>query len=186
MRLFVFFLFFGGRIKVKNPQRSIIMNNTNNVTSSDNVTVELLSEMYRNVTMGSENLSTVVPMIRDSELMSDVTRQLESYADFTNRTADLLKHHNTEAKEPTFMKKAMSRGGIKLNTMIDSSDEHIAQMIAKGTETGADELRLKYEQLRDRGCDKNALNLCDEILDFERKEIARANQMREGRGNRAE
>ena len=152
--------------------------NTNTPAPSDAVTVELLAEMYRNVTMGSENLADVVPMIRDGELMSSVTEQLERYADFTNRTAALLKKHDRAPKEPTLLKKAMTRGGIMFNTAIDSSDEHIAQMIAKGTETGADELRLKYERFRDSGCDRDALGLCEEILAFERREISRANDLR--------
>lgn len=157
--------------------------NRTGVSHEDAVTVELLSEMYRNVTMGSENLASVVPAIKDRELMSNVTAQLERYADFTNRTADLLDKRAVDPKEPSVMKKVMSRGGIKLNTLIDSSDVHIAQMIAKGTETGADQLQLKYERFRDDGCAKDALDLCSEILEFERKEIARSNGMREGRGN---
>ena len=158
-------------------------NKNNKPSATDEVTVELLSEMYRNVTMGSENLANVVPKIRDSELMSNVTAQLEKYAELTNRTASLLDKYDITPKEPTLMKKMMSRGGIEINTMIDSSDEHIAQMIAKGTETGADQLRLKYERFRDNGCDAETLDLCSEILDFERKEIAHANAMRQGRDN---
>ena len=149
----------------------------------EQVTVELLSEMYRNVTMGSENLAAVVPRVRDKELMENVTAQLENYADFTRRTADLLSKRSITPKEPTLMKKAMSRGGIMLNAMIDPSKEHIAQMIAKGTETGADQLQLKFERFRDRGCSDDALCLCGEILAFERREIARANNLREGRGS---
>ena len=150
----------------------------------DDVTTELLSEMYRNVTMGSENLAAVVPRIRDRGLMENVTSQLEQYADFTNRTAEMLSKRGVTAKEPTIMKKAMSRGGIMVNAMIDPSAEHIAQMIEKGTETGADQLQLKFEQFRDRGCDAEALSLCGDILAFERREIALANDMRGGRDSR--
>ena len=155
----------------------------NTVNGRNAVTTELLSEMYRNVTMGSENLAAVVPRIRDRELMQNVTGQLEQYAEFTNRTGELLSKRGVTPKEPTLMKKMMSRGGIMLNAMIDPSAEHIAQMIEKGTETGADQLQLKYERFRDRGCDSDALALCDDILKFERREIARANGMRDGRSN---
>lgn len=150
------------------------MNNTNGA----DVTVELLSEMYRNVSMGSENLAAVVPRIRDRELMQNVTAQLERYAELTNKTEQLLAKRNVKAKEPSAMKKFMSRGGIMMNTAMDSSSEHIAQMIAKGTATGADQLEMKYEQFRDRGCDEDALALCGEILDFERREIAASNDLR--------
>ena len=53
---------------------------TNKVNEKNNSTVELLSEMYRNVTMGSENLVSVIPMIKDKFLLSNVTNQIEEYA----------------------------------------------------------------------------------------------------------
>lgn len=137
------------------------------------VTVELLSEMYRNVTMGSESLATVVPMIRDKALLSNVTSQLEQYADFTNRTASLLHKRAVKPKEPNLMKKAMSRGGIALNTAFDSSDRHIAEMIEKGTRTGVDELEQKLCEFTAHGCDKDAADLCRSIVAFERREADR-------------
>ena len=48
-----------------------------NENKSKPITVELLSEMHRNVTMGSESLSSVVPKIKDKFLLSNVTAQLE-------------------------------------------------------------------------------------------------------------
>ena len=48
---------------------------TNKVNEKNNSTVELLSEMYRNVTMGSENLVSVIPMIKDKFLLSNVTNR---------------------------------------------------------------------------------------------------------------
>ena len=138
------------------------------------VNVELLSEMYRNVTMGSENLATVVPKIRDKFLLTNVTAQLEKYADYTNKTANLLNKRAVKPKEPSMMKKAMSRSGIAFNTMIDSSDRHIAEMIEKGTRTGVDQLEEKMNQFREKGCESDALELCQDIIKFERTEADRA------------
>ena len=63
---------------------------TNKVNEKNNSTVELLSEMYRNVTMGSENLVSVIPMIKDKFLLSNVTNQIEEYASYTRETEKTL------------------------------------------------------------------------------------------------
>ena len=146
----------------------------NNTTAANNVTVELLSEMHRNVTMGSENLASVVPMIKNAGLMTNVTAQLEKYADFTKRTEKLMHSRSVKPKDPSLMKVIMSRGGIALNTAFDSSDGHIAEMIVKGTKTGVKQLEDTFEQMKRRGVDSDAAELCGEIIGFERREIDRA------------
>lgn len=143
------------------------------VNEKNNSTVELLSEMYRNVTMGSENLLSVIPMIKDKFLLSNVTNQLEEYAAYTRETEKQLKKHSVDPKEPTLMKKLMSRGGIAVNTMFDSSDSHIAEMIEKGTRMGMESLVKKHDELSESGCDNDSLRLCGDIEDFERREVKR-------------
>ena len=147
------------------------MNQAETLTREEPVTAELLAEMYRNVTMGSENLAAVVPHIRDRFLLKEVTYQLEKYADFTNRTASLLHKRAVKPKEPALMKVAMSRGGIAVNTLLDDSDGHVAEMIVKGTRTGLEQLEDKFAQLAARGADEDAVSLCREVIGFERKVI---------------
>lgn len=135
--------------------------------ANDAATVELLAEMYRNVKMGSESLAAVVPKIRDNGLMSTVTAQLEQYADFTDRTTKLLKRRSVKPQEPSLLKRAMTRGGIMMNTMMDPTPGHIADMIAKGTKTGMTQLEDKLGELEARGCSREAADLCRDILAFE-------------------
>ena len=70
-------------------------------------TGELLSEMYRNVTMGSDNLNTVVPMIKDKFLLTNVTEQIDKYSGFAERTAKELKKRSIKPMETSLMKKVM-------------------------------------------------------------------------------
>ena len=66
------------------------------------------------------------------------------------------------------MKRTMTKMGIAMNTAVDSSDQHIAAMIGKGTMTGLTELTGKLHKLTD--ADKEAVNLCRDILDYEKQE----------------
>ena len=47
---------------------------------------ELLSEIYRNLQMGSENLGSVVSMIQNPQMLREVTSQLEGYAEHSAKT----------------------------------------------------------------------------------------------------
>ncbi len=148
------------------------MNNTdtNKVNSENNATVELLAEMHRNVTMGSENLSNVIPKIKNKFMLTNVTSQIESYSEFAKKTEKQLNRRGIKPKDAAPMKKIMSKTGIEMNTMFDSSDSHIAEMIEKGTRMGMKQLSEKRTEMEKRGCDGEVLGLCGEILAFERQE----------------
>ncbi|MBQ2725956.1 MAG: hypothetical protein IJF78_09630 [Clostridia bacterium] len=141
---------------------------TGNTNRANHVTVELLSEMHRNVTMGSETLSMIVPKINGREMLANVTNQLEQYGTFTGKTEKMLAQRNVTPKDSSVMKRAMTKMGIAMNTAADSSDRHIAAMIGKGTMTGLTELTGKLHKLT--SADEDAVKLCQDILEFERNQ----------------
>ena len=144
---------------------------------STDATGELLAEMHRNVTMGTESLAAVMPGIRGEQLMTSVTGQMEQYADFTRQTEKLMRLRSEEPKQPTMWKKAMTKGGILMNRMMNPSEKNICDMIAKGTRTGAEQLQDKLEELGAQNCDGEAEELCRDILSFEEEEIVKAEKM---------
>ncbi len=133
-------------------------------------TEELLSEVYRNVTMGSENLGNMIPMIKDRFLMRNVTCQMEQYSAYTEEAGTLLKHRGVKPEGLSAMKKLMARTGAQMNTLFDSSDRHIAQMIEKGTGMGADSLEKTLCRLEEAGAESSALSLARRVVEFERRE----------------
>jgi len=133
-------------------------------------TGELLGHMYRNVQMGTESLCDVLPKITDKFLVSNVTSQLERYSDYTARTAAELRKRSIRPQELSAMKKTMAKAGIAMNTLVNSSDRHIAQMIEKGTRMGVDDLEGQMIRLNREGCDMEVTALCREIVAFEREE----------------
>ena len=140
------------------------------VSHTDENTGELLGHMYRNVLMGNESLCDVLPKITDRFLVTNVTSQMEKYSSFAERTAAELNRRSIQPQELSAMKKTMAKVGIAMNTMVNSSDRHIAHMIEKGTRMGVDELEGQMVRLTNEGCDMDVTALCREIVAFERKE----------------
>lgn len=133
-------------------------------------TNELLGHMYRNVKMGNENLCDVLPKIKDKFLVTSVTSQMEHYSDYASRTAAELRKRAIQPQELSAMKKAMAKSGIAMNTLFDSSDRHIAEMIEKGTRMGVEDLEGQMVRLTKEGCDCEVTKLCKEIVAYERTE----------------
>lgn len=134
---------------------------------------ELLSEIYRNLQMGSENLGSIVSLIDDPHLLREVTAQLESYAEHSAQTVEQMREHMVRPQKGSLMKTMMARGGIAMNTMFDSSDRHIVKMIARGTRMGADSLEKTVCRMQRYGCEPEVAKFGCRVVQFERTEAAR-------------
>ena len=134
---------------------------------------ELLSEIYRNLQMGSENLGSVVSMIQNPQMLREVTSQLEGYAEHSAKTVEQMREHMVRPQKESMMKTMMARGGIAMNTMFDSSDHHIAEMIARGTRMGADSLEKTIYRMQRYGCEPEVAKFGCRVVQFERTEAAR-------------
>ena len=75
---------------------------------------ELLSEIYRNLQMGSENLGSVVSMIQNPQMLREVTSQLEGYAEHSAKTVEQMREHMVRPQKESMMKTMMARGGIAI------------------------------------------------------------------------
>jgi len=143
---------------------------------AESATQELLAEIHRNLLMGSENLTNVVPKVKDKFLLREITFQLEEYAAHTRQAVSLMADYNVTPEKTGLMKTVMSKGGILLNTLLDSSDSHIAEMIARGTNLGASQLSKTVDRLAYQGCDDGVVQFGRTVVDFERSGADRAQE----------
>ena len=150
-------------------QKGMVITMENNKAKTE----ELLCEMYRNLKMGMDNLCSVTPKIDDKFMLREVTGQLSRYAGYCERCESLMLRMSVDPKKPSAMKRAMARGGIIANTLVDSSDKHIAQMIARGTAMGADTLERTMRSCRRQGCSEEAAALCSGVIDCQRESAGR-------------
>jgi len=130
----------------------------------------LLSEIYRNLSVGSENLGNLIPKIKDKFLMQNVTGQMERYSAFAEETAALMKQQGLNPPKISAAEKFLMRGGAMINTMFDSSDRHIAALIEKGTKMGAQALESTLLSSKNINASPTAIDLARKVADFERTE----------------
>ena len=134
----------------------------------DKSNAALLAQMYSNTKMAVENINNVMSKVKGKSMITELTAQIENYSGLAARTSDLMHQRSIPPRQPGLMEKAMAKFGIGVNTLIDSTDSHIADMVAKGTHMGADSLSQAYAKYGLR-CDRQVADLCGEIIDYERK-----------------
>ena len=128
---------------------------------------ELLESLYKNVKMGSDSIIKLMDKVSDQEFKSALTKQIDGYDKIASRIREHLRDMGVEAKEENVMVKLWSSVGMAMNTLIDSTDSHIATLVAEGSTMGiTDSIKLlrDYENKR---VSEEALGFAREVIKFE-------------------
>lgn len=141
--------------------------------NSKKVTKEFLDSLYKNVKMGADSIIDLMPKVKSKEMRSEMTAELERYEKFAKDIRNILFKADEEPKEESFMAKAMARMGIEMNTMMDSSTSHIAEMMIKGATMGVTDTTKLIRQYENTPCSEEALALARETVRYEEESIER-------------
>lgn len=135
---------------------------------------ELLEQLYKNVKMGSDSIIKLLPKVSDGKFKTDLTDQLNGYESFAAKAKSRLKEMGAEAKEENPMVKLWSSIGMAVSTMTDSSDSHIAQLVAEGSNMGVTDSIKLLREYENTNVSEGTLKLVREVIDFEEKNLERA------------
>ena len=133
---------------------------------------EILAEIYRNCQLALTSIADILPAIEDEKIKAEILRQHEEYEKISAKAAVIAKNKGLEIKEPNPLKKAMMWGSIKMNTLMDNSTPHIAEMMIQGTVMGITALKTSLSDSEGYG-DSEIIELLKELIcleeDFEKR-----------------
>ncbi len=133
--------------------------------------LEIYSKLYKNAKMGTDSIIKLLDKAEDSKMKMRMTKQLNGYEGFAAKSKAELEDMGFPAKEESPMTKMWASMGMKMNTMMDSSDSHIAQLMIEGSTMGiTDTTKLIHEYENTQGCEA-ALKLAGEMVQFEQSNI---------------
>ncbi len=105
-----------------------------------NVDLDLLEKTYQNASIGITAIEAVLDKASNKEFNNDLHKQLRDYQELADKSKSQLLLGGAEVKDKSFYDKAMMKGNIKMNTLINSSDSHIAQMVIQGSTMGVTQM----------------------------------------------
>ena len=132
---------------------------------------DLLREVFRNVKMAGDSIIDLMPKVKDEKFKSDITVQLSVYEAFASRTAKMLAKEGVKPEDENVMTKMSAKWGIMINTMKDSSTEHLVQMMLEGTTMGVGELLRLIRESENACVSEDALRLARDVCEYEEKVV---------------
>ena len=129
------------------------------------ITQTVLQNCYKNAQMALVSLDDVIPKAQGG-LKEELLAERDGYEKLITEAAALAHEKNIELTDVGTMKKSMVAASIKMKTMVDDSDSHIAEMTMKGTVMGVTEL---IRDISESGAliDKEVLELLKKFRVFE-------------------
>ena len=129
----------------------------------------VLDESYRNAQMGREAINVVIGKVEDDDLALDLNRQACRFV----QLYDIMQKYYIRAKQTppdeSLINRTMLWGGIQMNTLLNASTEHLADLMIQGNTRGITDLMKVVKA--NKGVRKDYYELAQEIMDFEEKNI---------------
>ena len=131
----------------------------------------LLNEAYRNTKMGLEAINTVISKVYDEDLDLDLNRQAVRFMSLEDKVTDKIREASRRPEAASPVGKAVRWTSIQANTLLNTSTEHVADLMIQGNAKGITDLMKAFKA--NRGARKEYCELAEEIMDFEEKNIER-------------
>lgn len=128
---------------------------------------EMLESLYKNVKMGSDSIIKLMDKVSGEEFKAALTKQIDGYEKIAERLRKHLCSMGQQAKEENIMVKLWSSVGMALETMTDSTDSHLAQLVAEGSSMGITDSIKLLRDYENTSVSEEALAFAREIIKFE-------------------
>lgn len=134
-------------------------------------TKSFLDSLYKNVKMGADSIIDLMPKVSSEKMREEMTAELEHYEKFAKDIRNMLFELGEEPKEESFMTKLMTKMGISINTMMDATSSHIADMMIQGATMGITETTKLIREFENTPCAESALALAKKTVKYEQESI---------------
>ncbi len=136
--------------------------------------VKILQEVQRNTKMAMKAIDTISEKIFDDDLSMHVTRESMRYADIYNKATDRLLNGKAASYRETGFQDMIVKGGVRANTMLNTSTSHIAELMIQGSNRGLTSMWKAVNHHENAG--NISMEVAKELMDFEEKNIERLKQ----------
>lgn len=130
---------------------------------------EYLSDIYRGVRMGAETLDSIIKRTDAKLIKQELIREKYTYREFENKLMNELRARHKKPKPISSAKKNMAKMGIAMNTAIDNSPSHIADLVIQGNNMGI--IGMNKTKNHHRLCDKAITGLANELISIQKQNI---------------
>lgn len=138
--------------------------------------VRLGTQLYKNLNMSSDAVIHLLPRVQDERIKTGMSAALCFYEKTAGKVKEELAERGVEPREENPVSKMAAHMGIVMNTAMDATDSHIAQMVIEGSTMSITEAVKLKNQYRDKPDCGRLVALAGDIAAFEDKNIQNMKQ----------
>ncbi len=130
---------------------------------------QLYEDIYKNLKMGASSTVDMMNRLSEGELKTELGRELAEYEALAKEAGDALRKMGEIPKEENIMARMSAKAGVMMNTMIDSTPSHIAEMVIEGCAMGTSDLIKQLNACEREGGEdvEKARKLAERAVKFE-------------------
>ena len=98
--------------------------------------IQILKEINKGAKTGIDGLNYIIPKVQDLYFKDILSDQKSEYENIYDRSKAILTQNNEYSQDTSTIQKAMSWMGIELNTLTDTSNSKLAQILIQGNDMG--------------------------------------------------
>ena len=132
---------------------------------------EILNTVYKTLKTSIDSILNLMPKVKNEAMKSDMTVQLSALEAFASRTVKLLAEEDIKPQDEGTLSKMSAKWGTMVNTMMDSSASHLAQLMIEDATAGATELTRILRESENKNVSEAVLRLLRDVCAFEEKII---------------
>ena len=135
---------------------------------------KVLREVQRNTKMAMKAIDTITDRVYDDDLSMHITRESMKYAELYNKATDRLLNGRAASYRENGIQDMMLKGGVRANTMLNTSTSHIAELLIQGSNRGLTSMWKAINHNENAG--NVSMEIAKELMDFEEKNIEKLTQ----------
>ena len=144
------------------------MSEKSNETNT-NYEADLLAEIYRGAKMGVEAIDTLMPKVNDKDMQTELMREQKEYRKFEQKAMDEMNKRGVSIKSSAKLQEMASWIGLQMNTAIDSTSSHIADILMQGNNMGI--IGITKTMNRHNDADEKLLSLADDMVKTQEQNV---------------
>ncbi len=99
-------------------------------------TQEIISDLYKNVTMAQNCIKTLLPYVKEQDVTKALHKQVEQYDSYIEQIGTLGANLNFDPTPAPKMLVTMADMGLKAKMLTDRTTTHVAKIMMQGTLNG--------------------------------------------------
>lgn len=136
--------------------------------------IGILQDVQKNTKMAMKAIDALSGKIYDDTLSVQMARESMKYAEIYNKAADRLLSGKAAFYRDNGFQDMMLKGSVNMNTMLNTSTSHIAEMLIQGSNRGLTSMWKSVNHHEKAG--DMSMEIAKELMDFEEKNIERLKQ----------